>query len=132
MSSQALPTQAKELFRYLFEQASLGIAVGDVEGILLLANPALCSMLTRNTLCEERWNSALGTSECLSFEKYRWRIPAGLCLCREHHWTEANGRCVARKRAALSFSGFMKKRLKLHKGMLSIESQSKHGTTIHA
>ena len=45
MSSQALPAQAKELFHYLFEQASLGIAVEDLEGRLLLANPALCSML---------------------------------------------------------------------------------------
>jgi PAS domain S-box-containing protein len=45
MSSQALPAQATELFHYLFEQASLGIAVEDFEGNLLLANPALCSML---------------------------------------------------------------------------------------
>src|SRR5216683_5897032 len=45
MSSQALPVQAKQLFHYLFEQASLGIAVEDLEGKLLLANPALCSML---------------------------------------------------------------------------------------
>jgi PAS domain S-box-containing protein len=45
MSSQALPAQAIQLFHYLFEQASLGIAVEDLEGTLLLANPALCSML---------------------------------------------------------------------------------------
>jgi PAS domain S-box-containing protein len=45
MSSQALPAQTKQLFYYLFEQASLGIAVEDLEGKLLLANPALCSML---------------------------------------------------------------------------------------
>jgi PAS domain S-box-containing protein len=45
MSSLALPAQAKQLFQYLFEQASLGIAVEDFEGNLLLANPALCSML---------------------------------------------------------------------------------------
>jgi len=45
MSSQALPAQAKQLFHYLFEQASLGIAVEDLDGKLLLANPALCSML---------------------------------------------------------------------------------------
>ncbi|MCU1252261.1 MAG: domain S-box protein [Edaphobacter sp.] len=45
MSSQALPAQAKQLFHYVFEQASLGIAVEDLEGKLLLANPALCSML---------------------------------------------------------------------------------------
>jgi PAS domain S-box-containing protein len=53
MSSQALPVQAKELFHYLFEQASLGIAVEDLEGTLLLANPALCSMLGygENELC---------------------------------------------------------------------------------
>ena len=53
MSLQALPAQAKELFHYLFEQASLGIAVEDLEGTLLLANPALCSMLGygENELC---------------------------------------------------------------------------------
>src|SRR5258705_2960730 len=45
MSTQMLPAQAKQLFHYLFEQASLGIAVEDLEGKLLLANPALCSML---------------------------------------------------------------------------------------
>jgi PAS domain S-box-containing protein len=44
MSSLALPAQAKHLFRYLFEQASLGIAVEDLEGKILLANPALCSI----------------------------------------------------------------------------------------
>ena len=53
MSAQALPAQANELFHYLFEQASLGIAVEDLEGTLLLANPALCSMLgyAENELC---------------------------------------------------------------------------------
>jgi PAS domain S-box-containing protein len=53
MSSQALPAPAKQLFRYLFEQASLGIAVEDLKGNLLLANPALCSMLgyTEKELC---------------------------------------------------------------------------------
>ena len=53
MSSPPLPAQAKHLFHYLFEQASLGIAVEDLEGKLLLANPALCSMLgyEENELC---------------------------------------------------------------------------------
>jgi PAS domain S-box-containing protein len=53
MSAQVLPAQAKELFQYLFEQASLGIAVEDLEGTLLLVNPALCSMLgyKDNELC---------------------------------------------------------------------------------
>ena len=53
MSTQVLPAQAKELFHYLFEQASLGIAVEDLEGKLLLVNPALCSMLGygENELC---------------------------------------------------------------------------------
>jgi PAS domain S-box-containing protein len=45
MFAQVLPAQAKDLFHYLFEQASLGIAVEDMEGTLLLVNPALCSML---------------------------------------------------------------------------------------
>jgi PAS domain S-box-containing protein len=45
MPSQALPAPAKQLFHYLFAQASLGIAVEDLEGKLVLANPVLCSML---------------------------------------------------------------------------------------
>src|SRR5450755_1198553 len=44
MSSRPLLAQAQHLFQYVFEQASLGIAVEDLEGTLLLANPALCSM----------------------------------------------------------------------------------------
>jgi PAS domain S-box-containing protein len=53
MASQALPAPANQLFRYLFEQASLGIAVEDLEGRILRANPALCSMLgyTEQELC---------------------------------------------------------------------------------
>jgi PAS domain S-box-containing protein len=45
MSLQALPAPGKQLFQYLFAQASLGIAVEDLDGKLLLANPVLCSML---------------------------------------------------------------------------------------
>src|SRR3984957_3240337 len=53
MTTQALQEQAKELFHYVFEQASLGIAVEDLDGTLLLVNPALCSMLgyEENELC---------------------------------------------------------------------------------
>ena len=53
MSSQGLPVPAQQLFQYLFEQVSLGIAVEDLEGKVLLANPALCSMLgyAENELC---------------------------------------------------------------------------------
>ena len=43
--SQALPAAGEQLFHYLFAQASLGIAVEDLEGELLLVNPLLCSML---------------------------------------------------------------------------------------
>ena len=39
MSSQTLPAPGKELFHYLFAQASLGIAVEDLDGKILLANP---------------------------------------------------------------------------------------------
>ena len=39
MSSQALPAPGIELFRYLFAHASLGIAVEDLEGKILFANP---------------------------------------------------------------------------------------------
>jgi PAS domain S-box-containing protein len=45
MSSQMLPVASEELFRCLFDQANLGIAIESLEGQVLLANPALCSML---------------------------------------------------------------------------------------
>ena len=53
MSSQPLPAPADHLFRYLFEHASLGIAVEDLDGHILRANPALCSVLgyTEQELC---------------------------------------------------------------------------------
>jgi PAS domain S-box-containing protein len=45
MSSQILPLETEDLFRCLFDQAILGIAVESLEGQVLLANPALCSIL---------------------------------------------------------------------------------------
>ena len=45
MSARALPAKVEDLFRSLFDQASLGIAVEDLDGNILLANHALCSML---------------------------------------------------------------------------------------
>jgi PAS domain S-box-containing protein len=48
-----LQAQAIGLFHCLFEQASMGIAVEDLGGTVLLANPALCAMLgyAENELC---------------------------------------------------------------------------------
>jgi len=53
MASRLLPVESEELFQCLFEQASLGIAVEDLEGQVLIANPALCSMLgyQKSELC---------------------------------------------------------------------------------
>ena len=53
MSSQLLVVESEELFHGLFERASLGIAIEDLEGLVLLANPALCSMLgyPKSELC---------------------------------------------------------------------------------
>ena len=45
MSLQGLPAASEQLFRYLFEQVSLGIALEDLEGRIVLANPALASIL---------------------------------------------------------------------------------------
>ena len=47
------PEKSEQLFRYLFEEASLGIAVEDLEGTLLLANPALSCILgfAKEELC---------------------------------------------------------------------------------
>src|SRR5882757_6656015 len=77
MSSQALPAQAKQLFHYLFEQASLGIAVEDFEGNLLLANPALSSMLgyREDELCgmncSQFSNPEDSQDDCALFEQLR-------------------------------------------------------------
>ena len=53
MVSQLLPVERDQLFHCLFEQASLGIAIEDLDGQVLLANPALCSMLgySKSELC---------------------------------------------------------------------------------
>jgi PAS domain S-box-containing protein len=45
MSFTAMPEQSAKQLHYLFEEASLGIAVEDLDGKVLRANPALCSML---------------------------------------------------------------------------------------
>jgi PAS domain S-box-containing protein len=45
MAAKLLPVESEQLFHCLFEQASLGIAVEDLEGQVLMANPALCSIL---------------------------------------------------------------------------------------
>ncbi len=37
--------ESEERFRYLFSQAPIGIALEDMDGKILFANPALCSML---------------------------------------------------------------------------------------
>jgi PAS domain S-box-containing protein len=39
---------SEQRFRYLFEQAPIGMALEDLEGRLLVVNPALCSMLGYN------------------------------------------------------------------------------------
>jgi PAS domain S-box-containing protein len=53
MAAKLLPVESEQLFRCLFEQASLGIAVEDLEGQVLMANPALCSLLgyAKSELC---------------------------------------------------------------------------------
>jgi PAS domain S-box-containing protein len=45
MTFEQLQAESEQLFRHVFEEASLGVAVEDLEGKLLLANPALCRML---------------------------------------------------------------------------------------
>jgi PAS domain S-box-containing protein len=45
MFLEGLQEEPEKLLRCLFEEASLGIAVEDTEGKLLLTNRALCSML---------------------------------------------------------------------------------------
>ncbi|HSZ63026.1 MAG TPA: PAS domain S-box protein [Terriglobales bacterium] len=77
MSSQPLPAPANRLFRYLFEQASLGIAVEDLEGRILLANPALCSILgyteqeLRTMSCSEFANPEDSQDDWALFQQLR-------------------------------------------------------------
>jgi PAS domain S-box-containing protein len=53
MTSPLLLVESEQLFQGLFEQSSLGVAVESLEGLVLLANPALCSMLgyPKSELC---------------------------------------------------------------------------------
>lgn len=44
-ASASASVESEERFRYLFSQAPVGIALEDMDGKLLFANPALCSML---------------------------------------------------------------------------------------
>ncbi len=80
MSSQALPTHARRLFRYLFEHASLGIAVEDLEGRLLLANPALCLMLgyREQELCSMRCSEFGNPEDSRDDRALFQRLRAGL------------------------------------------------------
>ena len=57
MSAQPLPAQAKDLFHYLFEQASLGIAVEELEQ-RFAGN--------RELLVESICHGALTRSACIS------------------------------------------------------------------
>jgi PAS domain S-box-containing protein len=43
--AQEARQESEERFRYLFAEAPIGIALEDLEGRVLFANPALCSML---------------------------------------------------------------------------------------
>ena len=43
--AQQAEEQSEERFRYLFEEAPIGIAIEDIDGKILFANPALCSIL---------------------------------------------------------------------------------------
>ena len=77
MSARALPAKAENLFRYLFEQASLGIAVEDLDGKILLANPVLCSMLGYNDdelvglNCSQFANAEDSRDDCALFQQLR-------------------------------------------------------------
>ena len=69
--------KSAHLFRCLFEEASLGIAVEDLDGRLLLANPALCSMLGFQEeelcamSCSEFANSEDSKEDWALFQKLR-------------------------------------------------------------
>ncbi len=101
MSLQALPAQATDLFQYLFEQASLGIAVEDLEGKVLLANPALCSMLGYRDdelcgmSCSEFASPEDSQDDWALFQQLRaWRhrpLLAGKALCEKGRRSDFGG-----------------------------------------
>ena len=43
--AQQAEEESEQRFRYLFEEAPIGIAIENVDGKILFANPALCSIL---------------------------------------------------------------------------------------
>ena len=61
----AMP-EGERLFQSLLDAAAIGIAVEDLEGRPLFANPALCSMLgfTEAELCSEALCRVLSPRRC--------------------------------------------------------------------
>ena len=55
-------SQSEERFQQLFEEASIGMALEDLEGRLLFVNPALCSMLGYS-------REEMGTMRCTQFSE---------------------------------------------------------------
>jgi PAS domain S-box-containing protein len=71
------PDRNRDLFRHLFEEASLGIAVEDINGTILHANPALCSLLgfsqdeLRGMCCSEFAHAEDSQDDSALFQKVR-------------------------------------------------------------
>ena len=73
MPFTASPETEAQLFRHLFEESSLGIAMEDLDGRLLHANPALCSMLgySAEELCTMSCTKFDSEDELALFQKLR-------------------------------------------------------------
>jgi PAS domain S-box-containing protein len=78
--AQAAIRESEERFRYLFTQASIGIALETVEGRILEVNPAFCSMLgyspeeVTSGTCERLSHPEDEKVEKVLFEELRQRL----------------------------------------------------------
>jgi PAS domain S-box-containing protein len=75
--AQEAKETSEELFRALFDQATLGIALEDLDGRILFANPALCAMLghqekeMQQMSCDQVADPEDSREDAACFEKLR-------------------------------------------------------------
>lgn len=75
--AQLAEAESEQRFRYLFEEAPIGIAIEDVDGKILFANPTLCSILGYEVdevvgmNCCEFSDADVEENDCEQFQKLR-------------------------------------------------------------
>src|SRR3954469_24340101 len=87
-----------QLFRHIFEEASLGLAIEELEGRLLLANLALCSILgfTEEELCAMSCSNFTNPEDSQGDWALFQKVRAGLIdhYSIEKRYTRKDGACV--------------------------------------